>query len=219
MKLQIIFATGNADKVREIREILADPDITVQTMKEAGIAASPEENGETFTDNARIKARAVARLLVLHPECVQDPAVPVVIMSDDSGLCIDALGGAPGIHSARFMGHDTSYTVKMNALLARLKDVPDEKRTARFTCAVAAILPKSPFTGGPDGWEELTAATSMEGVIAHSIRGAHGFGYDPFFYLPELRKTSAELTDREKNAISHRGKAIRKIMQQISERL
>lgn len=210
-KYQIIFATGNKGKIREIKEIVAAgrnaENIEVLSMREADVVADPEENGADFEDNALIKAQAVYDLLLSRP--VPENTTRIV-MSDDSGLVIDALDGAPGVHSARYMGYDTDYRLRMEHILDLMKDVPDEKRTARFVAAVAAIL--------PDGQSRVVRG-AMEGRIGHSIAGENGFGYDPFFYLPELRKTSAELTDREKNAISHRGKAIRKIMQQISERL
>ena len=124
------------------------------------------------------------------------------MLADDSGLEIDALGGEPGIYSARYMGHETSYTEKNNNLISRLEGVPDEKRTARFVCAMAAVF--------PDGREETVVGT-MEGRIGYEIAGENGFGYDPIFYLPEYGKTSAEISPEEKNAISHRGKALRAI--------
>lgn len=242
MKFQIIVATGNLNKVHELREILADPDIRICTMKEAGVAADPDENGSTFEENALIKARAVwenvcrlrrqsrcnpAAAGTTAPSCGPFPPsgsgtsldwqLPVIVMSDDSGLVIDALGGAPGIHSARFMGHDTSYTRKMNALLEQLRDVPDEKRTARFVCAAAAIFPEG-LDPSSEQEQVLTAEGTMEGRIAHSITGENGFGYDPFFYLPALHKTSAQLTDDEKNAISHRGRAVRKLVDYLRNR-
>lgn len=233
MKLHIVFATGNANKVREIREILStlqqeDPafagsELTIESMKEAGVAADPEENGTTFEENALIKARAVAQLIEASGNtALKERSVPVIVMSDDSGLCVDAMKGAPGILSARFLGHDTDYTVKMNAILEKLEDVADEKRGAQFVAAVAAIAPKIPANSNLSDHSLLDGCTVrgvMEGRIGREILGAHGFGYDPFFYLPDLHKTSAELTDDEKNAISHRGKAIRKMMQFLAQKL
>lgn len=210
MKLDIIFATGNENKIREIREILIDPEISIRSMKQAGIAAEPEENGSTFEENALIKARAVAKNFHAHENVRLSKDTPVVIMSDDSGLCVDAMDGAPGIYSARFMGHDTDYTVKMNAILEKLENVPEEKRTARFVAAVAAVLVD-------ENDQEFVLRRAMEGRIAHSIRGVNGFGYDPFFYLPEYGRTSAEIAPDEKNAISHRGKAIRAMMDVLQE--
>lgn len=195
----IVFATGNKDKLREIRDILSDPDIRILSMKEAGICTEIEENGTTFEENSRIKARAVSQAL---PEQYGD----AVVLADDSGLEIDALGGEPGVLSARYMGEDTSYTVKNAALLERLKDVPKEKRTARFVCAVSAVW--------PDG-AVRTVRGSIEGKIGYEPRGRNGFGYDPIFYLPDMSVTTAELPPEEKNAISHRGKALRAIAEYL----
>lgn len=188
--MKLIFATGNENKMREIREILAGRGYEILSMKEAGIDIDVEENGKTFSENALIKARAISE------------ASGELVLADDSGLEIDALGGEPGIYSARYMGHDTSYVEKNNNLIQRLEGVPDEKRTARFVCAMAAVF--------PDGREEVVVGT-MEGRIGYEISGENGFGYDPIFYLPEYGKTSAEISPEEKNAISHRGKALRAI--------
>lgn len=188
--MKLIFATGNENKMREIREILAGRGYEILSMKEAGINIDVEENGKTFSENALIKARAISE------------ASGELVLADDSGLEIDALGGEPGIYSARYMGHDTSYVEKNNNLIQRLEGVPDEKRTARFVCAMAAVF--------PDGREEVVVGT-MEGRIGYEIAGENGFGYDPIFYLPEYGKTSAEISPEEKNAISHRGKALRAI--------
>ena len=254
MKVQIVFATGNADKVREIREIIQDPEVSVYSMKELGISSDPEETGTTFEENARIKARAVADILLENPaRYLQDLSTPIAVLSDDSGLVVDALGGAPGIYSARFLGRDTSYTEKMNYILSELKDKTGDERSARFVCACAAVLlpaPESAASGAaalePAGHEgaaleaaghegaaleaadhegaalearEIVVTETMEGQIADRIAGEHGFGYDPVFYLPEYGKTSAELTDEEKNAISHRGKAFRAMTDRLRELL
>ena len=244
MKVQIVFATGNADKVREIREIIQDPEASVYSMKELGISSDPEETGTTFEENARIKARAVADILLEKPaRYLQDLSTPIVVLSDDSGLVVDALGGAPGIYSARFLGRDTSYTEKMNYILSELKDKTGDERSARFVCACAAVLlpaPESAASGAaalepadhegaalePADHEgaapevrEIVVTETMEGQIADHIAGEHGFGYDPVFYLPEYGKTSAELTDEEKNAISHRGKAFRAMTDRLRELL
>lgn len=244
MKVQIVFATGNADKVREIREIIQDPEASVYSMKELGISSDPEENGTTFEENARIKARAVADILLEDPaRYLQDLSTPIAVLSDDSGLVVDALGGAPGIYSARFLGRDASYTEKMNYILSELKDKTGDERSARFVCACAAVLlpaPESAASGAaalepadrkgaalePADHEgaapevrEIVVTETMEGQIADHIAGEHGFGYDPVFYLPEYGKTSAELTDEEKNAISHRGKAFRAMTDRLRELL
>lgn len=195
---RIIFATGNEDKMREIRMILADLNIPIVSMKEAGISAEIEENGDSFEANAVIKAKAVMELS------------GEVVMADDSGLQIDYLDGAPGIYSARFMGEDTSYDVKNAALLKKLEGVPDEKRTARFVCAIACAL--------PDG-RVLTSLGTMEGRIGYEIKGENGFGYDPIFFLPEYGCTSAEIPPEKKNELSHRGKALRAMKAELEKLL
>ena len=199
--VKIVVATGNKDKVKEIREILQDMAADVVTMKEAGLFVEAEENGATFLENAVIKAKAVAEEAA-KSEAWKD----AVVMADDSGLVIDALGGEPGIYSARYLGHDTSYREKNGDLVRRLTGVPDEKRSARFVCAIAAVC--------PDG-KVLTAEAAMEGRIGYEERGENGFGYDPIFYLPEFGATSAELSLEEKNRISHRGKALRLMREKL----
>lgn len=201
---KIIFATGNADKMKEIRMILEDLGLEIQSMKEAGVAVEIDENGKTFEENAMIKASAIAQKL-------RRDGVQAIVLADDSGLEIDYLNKEPGIYSARYMGEDTSYAVKNADLIHRLEGVPDEKRTARFVCAIAAVF--------PDGRKFTTRAT-IEGRIGYEERGKHGFGYDPIFYLPEYDKYSAELTPEEKNCISHRGKALeemKKVLRQAAE--
>lgn len=198
MDKRIIFATGNQDKVRELNMILQDAGIPIVSMKDAGIAADIAENGKTFRENALIKAKAVAE------------ASGEIALADDSGLVIDALNGEPGIYSARFMGRDTSYSIKNKALIDRMKDVPDEKRTARFVCDVAVVF--------PDG-RTFVEEGIMEGRIAHRAAGENGFGYDPVFYLPEYGCTSAQLPPEKKNEISHRGKALKAMRQVLAREL
>ena len=194
---RIVVATGNAHKVREIGEIVAETKFSVPmvSMKEAGIEADIVEDGETFEENALCKVRAVRRALDARGE-----GADTVVLADDSGLVIDVLGGEPGIHSARYLGEETPHAEKNKDILRRMKDVPEEKRAARFVCAVALSF--------PDG-EEKTVRGVMEGRIAHETKGANGFGYDPVFFLPERNCTSAELAPEEKNRISHRGQAFR----------
>ena len=191
---KLVFATGNMNKLREIKEILSDMDVEILTMKEAGVDIDIVEDGKTFEENALIKARAVCK------------ASGELSLADDSGLEIDYLGGEPGIYSARYMGEDTSYDIKNNNLISRLEGVPDEERTARFVCAMAAVF--------PDGTEK-TFVRTMEGRIGYKIAGENGFGYDPIFMLPEYGKTSAEISPEEKNAISHRGKALRALAEYL----
>lgn len=198
--MKIIFATGNKNKLNEIRAIMDGYGFDIVTSKDEGIAADPEENGESFEVNALIKAKAVYELSDRRS----------VVMADDSGLCIDALNGAPGIYSARFMGHDTSYDIKNAEILKRMMNVPEEERSARFVCAVAAVLPCG---------REVTVCEAMEGRIAHSMAGGNGFGYDPIFFLPEFGRTSAEVSEQAKNLISHRGKAIRHMLAVLNEEL
>ena len=191
MGKRIVFATGNAHKMIEIRQILEDLGMPVISMKEAGVDPEIIEDGTTFEENALIKAREVAKLLPND-----------IVLADDSGLEVDVLNKEPGIYSARYAGENTSYEIKNQLILDRVKDVPEEKRTARFACAVAAVF--------PDGTEKVVRE-NMEGRIAYESAGANGFGYDPIFYLPEYGCTSAELSPEDKNAISHRGKALRAI--------
>lgn len=196
---RVIFATGNEGKMREIRSILADTYPEILSMKEAGILTEVAEDGKTYEENALIKARAVAAAAA---------AAGWVVMADDSGLEIDFLDRAPGVYSARYMGEDTSYRIKNANLISRLEGVPDEKRTARFVCAIAAVL--------PDG-RELTVRAAIEGRIGYEEKGSNGFGYDPIFYVPELGKTTAELTEEEKNLVSHRGKALRLMKEELKK--
>ena len=187
---KIVFATGNQGKLREVKKILADLNVDIVSMKEEGIQIDVDENGTTFAENAQIKATAIGA----HTDAI--------VLADDSGLVIDALNGEPGLYSARYLGEDTSYRIKNQNLIDRLEGVPDEKRTARFVCAIAAAL--------PDGTVLHTEGT-IEGIIGYEERGENGFGYDPIFCVPKLGKTTAELTDDEKNAISHRGSALEKM--------
>ena len=191
---KVIFATGNQGKMKEIREILGDLDIELLSLKDAGIDADIVEDGKTFEENAQIKARTICNL------------TGEIVLADDSGLEIDYLNKEPGIYSARYMGEDTSYHIKNEKLIERLEGVPDEKRTARFVCAIAAAF--------PDGTMKTVRAT-MEGRIGYKESGENGFGYDPIFYLPEYGCTSAELSMEEKNKISHRGKALRAIKDEL----
>lgn len=196
MNGRIVFATGNAGKVKEIQMIMADMDMEVVSMKEAGIVIEIEENGRTYEENAMLKARAVAA----HTHDI--------VMADDSGLEIDYLHQEPGIYSARYMGEDTPYSVKNANLIERLSGVPDEQRTARFVCAIAAVM--------PDG-TELTTRATIEGRIGYEEKGSHGFGYDPIFYVPQFGKTTAELTEEEKNQVSHRGKALQLMKEEMKK--
>lgn len=198
MERTIIFATGNEGKMHEIRQILGDMDVKILSMKEAGITADIIEDGATFEENAIIKAKAIAAM------------TDNIVLADDSGLEIDYLNKEPGIYSARYMGENTSYDVKNANFLSRLEGVEDEKRTARFVCAIAAALP---------GGEVLTAEGIIEGRIAYEPKGENGFGFDPIFYLPEYGCTTAQLSEEEKNSISHRGRALRAMKQKLEKKI
>ena len=195
---KIVFATGNENKMIEIRMILEDLGIEILSQREAGITADVIEDGATFEENAMIKAREIAKY------------TDAIVLADDSGLEIDYLNKEPGIYSARYMEENTSYDIKNQALLDRLDGVPDEKRTARFVCAIAAVF--------PDGTEEVVRGT-MEGIIGHEIIGENGFGYDPIFFLPEYHCTSAQLPPEKKNELSHRGEGLRKMRVVIESKL
>lgn len=193
--MKVIFATGNQGKMKEIRLIMEDLQLEVLSMKEAGIEIDIEENGHTFEENAMIKADAIA-----------NETKHAIILADDSGLEIDYLNKEPGVQSSRYLGEDTSYEIKNQHILDLLDGVEQEKRTARFVCTIAAIF--------PDGKKEVVRET-IEGYIGYESKGSNGFGYDPIFYVPEFDCTTAELTLEQKNQISHRGKALKKIKQLI----
>lgn len=190
---RIIFATGNQNKMKEIRMILADCGYEILSLAELGIDADIVEDGKTFEENAIIKARFISGL----PE-----AEGCVVLADDSGLEVDYLNKEPGIYSARYEGVDTPYSIKNQIIIDRLAGVPDEQRTARFVCAIAAAF--------PDGRIETRRGT-IEGRIGYAPAGENGFGYDPIFYVPEFGKTTAELDPEEKNRVSHRGRALEMI--------
>lgn len=193
---KIVFATGNQGKMDEIREILKDLGLEILSMKEAGADPEIVENGDTFGENAEIKARAVWK------------ETGGIVLADDSGLVVDCLNGEPGIYSARYMGEDTSYDIKNQNLLDRASGVTGSQRSARFICNIAAVL--------PDG-QVIHTEAAMEGILADRPAGSGGFGYDPILYLPEFGKTSAEITMEEKNRISHRGKALEEMKKKLME--
>lgn len=193
---KIIFATSNEGKMKEVREILADLKVPVLSQKEAGIEADIVEDGRTFEENAVIKARAVMEMS------------GAVVLADDSGLEVDYINKEPGIYSARYMGENTPYDVKNQNIIERLKDAVGEERSARFVCAIAAAL--------PDG-RIITTRATIEGRIGYEERGENGFGYDPIMYIPELGKTTAQLSLEEKNKISHRGKALRLMKEELKK--
>ena len=192
-KKRLVFATGNQGKVNEFRQMLGD-DYEILSMKDIGVDIDIVEDGKTFEENAVIKAKAVME------------ETGEMVLADDSGFEVDYLNKEPGIYSARYLGEDTPYSIKNAEILKRCEGVPDEKRTARFVCAIAAAF--------PDGTMK-TVRAAMEGRIGYKESGENGFGYDPIFYLPEYGCTSAELSMEEKNKISHRGKALRAIKDEL----
>ncbi len=193
---KIIFATTNEGKMKEIKMILGDLNYEVVSLKEAGIEIDIEENGSSFEENAIIKAKAIMEL------------TNEIVLADDSGLEVDAMGRQPGIYSARFLGENTSYDIKNNYILDQLKDLAEEKRTARFVCAIACAF--------PDGRISTRLAT-IEGRIGYEISGENGFGYDPIFFVPEFACTTAELSAEQKNKISHRAKALNAMKEELYE--
>ena len=197
--MKIIFATGNKNKMIEIRQILQDLGMEILSMKEAGVDIDIVENGKSFEENAMIKAAAIAEL----PEV---KAMDAIVLADDSGLEIDYLNKEPGIYSARYAGEDTSYDIKNQMLLDRLQGVPKEKRTARFVCAIAAVVP---------GHEPFVVRGTIEGYIGDKPAGENGFGYDPIFYVSDLDCSTAELSPEDKNARSHRGNALRAVREEL----
>ena len=196
----IIFATGNEGKMDEIRAIMGDFLIkygfNLMSLKEAGIDADIVEDGETFEANAIIKAKAIAEM------------TDSIVLADDSGLEVDYMDKAPGVYSARFLGSDTPYSIKNQHIIDKLEDAKEDERTARFVCVIACAF--------PDG-EIITTRGTIEGIIAHEIAGVNGFGFDPIFYVPEFGCTTAELTPEKKNEISHRGRALTKMMGELEK--
>ena len=198
--MRLVIATSNEDKVREIDEILEGTGYKAVSMKEAGFCPDIIEDGKTFEENALIKAKAVHALTDGSD----------YVMADDSGICIDALDGAPGIYSARFCGEDSTYPEKFAKIFEMLKDVPEDKRTAKFVCSIAVVR--------PDG-SEFTVRGEICGVLHEKPMGDGGFGYDPIFYVPEFGMTTAQMTKEQKNSISHRGKASRAMAEKLKEEL
>ena len=196
--MKLLIATNNAHKAREIREILGDSFTELLTMREAGVELEVEEDGTTFQENALKKAQETLAF-------VQDRFDAV--LADDSGLCVDALDGAPGVYSARFSGEAHNDAANNARLISLLKDVPDEKRTARFCCCVALARKNR---------EPIVVLGEVNGTILHESRGENGFGYDPYFFYAPLNKSFAELTAMEKNSVSHRKRALLKLKEALN---
>lgn len=195
---KIIFATSNEGKMKEIRDILKDLEIELLSLKDAGLDLEIEENGTTFEDNAIIKAKYVMEL------------TGEMVLADDSGLEVDYMDKAPGVYSARFLGENTSYDIKNQYIIDQLATAGEEERSARFVCVIAFAVP---------GCEIVTRRADIEGVIGKEIVGGNGFGYDPIFFLPEYQCTTAQLSPEQKNVISHRGKALEAMKEEIKKHL
>ncbi len=191
---QIIFATKNKGKIKEVKSILHEFEII--SMEEACVAVEVIEDGKTFIENAIKKATEISKI------------TGKITMADDSGLEIDFLDKKPGVYSARYLGENTPYIEKNNHILHLMENVPEQKRSARFVCAIATAFPNGKI---------ITTQSTIEGLIAHEIKGENGFGYDPIFFVPEKGKTTAELSPEEKNAISHRGKALKKMKELLAK--
>lgn len=192
--MKIIAATKNKNKLREFGEILKGFDIVSQ--EDAGIDIDVEETGTTFEENSLLKAKAIYDMT----------GIPAI--ADDSGLCVDALGGEPGVYSARYGGEGYDDKGRVELLLKNMKNVPDDKRSARFVCAITLVDDKG----------ILTARGECEGKIDYAPRGTNGFGYDPVFFVEKFGKTMAEISPDEKNSISHRGKALKIFAEKIKNR-
>lgn len=195
---KIIFATKNKGKIKEINAIMSDMNVEVISMEEAGINVDVVEDGTTFQKNAIKKACEIMEISGF------------ITMADDSGLEIDYLDKAPGVYSARYMGEDTPYDIKNSKILDIMKDVPEEKRTARFVSVIATAIP---------GGKIVTTKGTIEGIIGYEIKGENGFGYDPIFFVPEYGMTTAEMAPEQKNSISHRGKALRLMKDELKKEL
>ena len=204
MSVKVIVATKNQGKIREIKSIFNFDNWEILTMKEEGLDPKIVEDGKTFEENSLIKVRTVREEYLKQKPRDYVNYEKVYIFADDSGLEVDALNKEPGVLSARYMGEDTSYHIKNQSIIDRLEGVKDEDRTARFVCSIAAI--------DMEGNETVVRET-MEGYIGYKEAGENGFGYDPIFMLPEYGCTSSEISMEEKNKISHRGKALRKMME------
>lgn len=193
-KKRLIFATTNQGKMDEIKMIMADTGLEILSMKDLNINVDIEETGETFEENAIIKAKAISEI------------TGEMVLADDSGLEVDYMDKAPGVYSARYLGEDTPYSIKNQTIIDNLKDAVGEERSARFVCVIAAAF--------PDG-KVITARGTIEGQIAYEERGIYGFGYDPILYVPEYDMTTGEMKPEMKNEISHRGNALRLMKEKL----
>ena len=193
-KKKIIFATTNEGKMKEIRMIMKDLDIELLSLKDVRISVDIKEDGKTFEENAIIKAKTICEL------------IGEMVLADDSGLEVDYMDKAPGVLSARYLGEETPYSIKNQAILDNLKDAVGQERSARFVCVIAAAF--------PDG-RVITARGTVEGLIGFEEKGTNGFGYDPLLYVPEYGMTTGEMEPELKNEISHRGKALQLMKEKL----
>ena len=193
-----MFATTNQGKMKEVRMIMRDLGVEICSLKDLNIDIDIKEDGTTFEENAMIKASTIAKM------------TNEIVLADDSGLEVDYLNKAPGILSARYMGEDTPYDIKNQAILDQLADAEGAERSARFVCAIACVMPNG---------ESFTTRATIEGEIGYKIEGNEGFGYDPIFYVPEFGCTTAQLTPEQKNKISHRGKALTEMKKILAQKI
>jgi len=193
-----VFATTNQGKMKEVRMIMRDLGVEICSLKDLNIDIDIKEDGTTFEENAMIKASTIAKM------------TNEIVLADDSGLEVDYLNKAPGILSARYMGEDTPYDIKNQAILDQLADAEGAERSARFVCAIACVMPNG---------ESFTTRATIEGEIGYKIEGNEGFGYDPIFYVPEFGCTTAQLTPEQKNKISHRGKALTEMKKILAQKI
>lgn len=196
--MKIVLASRNKKKIAELTSLLSHtlPGIKVLSLDDVGITGETEETGTTFEENAFIKALVPA-------------SMGYISIADDSGLCVDALGGEPGVYSARYSGGNDGDNISL--LLSNLKNVPDEKRTARFVCDISCIFPEQK--------DSFSVRGECEGLITHEKRGENGFGYDPVFYYPPFCKTFAEISAELKETVSHRGRAMRLFAERFAEKV
>ena len=200
--MRYVFATNNPGKTRELKAIFQESGIDLLTLSDLNLSLSPDETGTTFEENALIKANETAAFLRSHGHS------NIVVLADDSGLEVDAMDGRPGVDSALFMGAETPFEVRNTQIIQNLSNTPDEQRTARFVCVITCVFPNN---------EILTTRAELAGKVALKIQGENGFGYDPILYVPAYGKTVAELTSEEKNKISHRGQAVRQILELLRD--
>ncbi|MDZ5255096.1 XTP/dITP diphosphatase [Clostridium sp. LIBA-8841] len=201
---RFILASNNAHKIKEIKEILKDFDFEILSLKEAGIDIDVEEDGKTFEENSFKKADEIRKYLDSQGEC------DFIVMADDSGLEVEYLNGEPGIYSARYAGEHGNDAKNNEKLLNELKGIKEENRKANFICVIVAVTDKG---------EKIVAEGKSYGIILEELSGNEGFGYDPLFFVPEYKKTFAEMTSDEKNAISHRGRALEKLKSKLKDLL